>query len=91
MTVDVSLKAYYHTMGRTFQFKEMGQAIRNTYNFSSTYCYFVPHYAAQMLGKDYNHDTISLSELDMHNGIEHDASLCRKSPLFNKPILYDTL
>jgi len=57
----------------------MGQAIRNTYNFSSTYCYFVPHYAAQMLGKDYNQDTISLSELDMHNGIEHDASLCRKS------------
>lgn len=69
--------------GKNIQFKEMGQAIRNTYNFSSTYCYFVPHYAAQMLGKDYNHDTISLSELDMHNGIEHDASLCRKSPWFS--------
>ena len=58
----------------------MGQAIWNTYNFSSTFCYFVPHYVAQMLGKNYNHDTISLSELDIHNGIEHDASLCRKSP-----------
>ena len=47
-----------------------------------------------MLGKDYNQDTISLSELDMHNGIEHDASLCRKSPeklWLDKPILYHTL
>jgi len=81
--------------GKNIQFKEMGQAIRNTYNFSSTFCYFVPHYTAQMLGKNYNHDTISLSELDIHNGIEHDASLCRKShpppPWFDKPILYDTL
>jgi len=80
--------------GKNIRFKEMGQAIRNTYNFSSTYCYLVPRYAAQMLGKDYNQDTISLSELDMHDGIEHDASLCRKSPeklWFDKPILYHTL
>ncbi|KAK0205177.1 hypothetical protein DFS33DRAFT_741629 [Desarmillaria ectypa] len=31
-----------------------------------------------MLRKDYNKDTISLSELDLHNGIEHDVSLTRQ-------------
>lgn len=59
----------------------MGRAIRATYNFSSTFCYFVPHYAAEMLKKDYNKDTIDLKELDLHNGIEHDASLVRECTL----------
>lgn len=30
-----------------------------------------------MLGKDYAKDTFDLKELDLHNGIEHDASLTR--------------
>jgi len=30
-----------------------------------------------MLKRDYNNDTFDLEELDLHNGIEHDASLTR--------------
>nr|CAC03461.1 putative chloroperoxidase [Agaricus bisporus] len=65
--------------GKNIQFKEMGRLIRTTYNFSSSFCYFVPHYAAEkVVKKDYNNDTFNLDELDHHNGIEHDASLCRE-------------
>ncbi|KAF5350437.1 hypothetical protein D9756_008662 [Leucocoprinus leucothites] len=64
--------------GKNIQFKEMGRLIRTTYNFSPSFCYFVPNFAAKMLHKDYNKDTFDLSELDLHNGIEHDASLCRE-------------
>ncbi|KAF9453351.1 putative chloroperoxidase [Macrolepiota fuliginosa MF-IS2] len=75
--------------GKNIQFKEMGRVIRTTYNFSATFCYFVPHYAAEMLGKDYGKDTIDLQEIDLHNGIEHDASLVREdaalSPDQSKP------
>jgi len=31
-----------------------------------------------MLNKNYNKDTFDLKELDLHNGIEHDASFCRR-------------
>jgi len=31
-----------------------------------------------MLNKDYNNATFDLKELDLHNGIEHDASFCRR-------------
>ncbi|KAJ3560884.1 heme-thiolate peroxidase [Leucocoprinus birnbaumii] len=64
--------------GKNIQFKEIGRAVRATYNFSSTFCYFVPHYAAEMLKKSYSKDRIDLSELNLHNGIEHDASLVRE-------------
>jgi len=64
--------------GKNIQFKEMGRLIRTTYNFSPSFCYFVPNYAATMLKRDYNKDTIDLADLDLHNGIEHDASLCRE-------------
>jgi hypothetical protein len=56
----------------------MGRLIRTTYNFSPSFCYFVPNYAAKMLKKDYGKDLFDLEELSLHNGIEHDASLCRK-------------
>ncbi|KAI9568890.1 hypothetical protein HD554DRAFT_2204878 [Boletus coccyginus] len=32
---------------------------------------------ARMLNKNYNRDTFDLEELNLHNGIEHDASLTR--------------
>ena len=64
--------------GKNIQFKEIGKLIRTTYNFSPTFCYFVPKFAADMLNKDYNKDTFDLKELDLHNGIEHDASFCRR-------------
>lgn len=77
--------------GKNIQFKEMGRLIRTTYNFSSSFCYFVPHYAAEkVVKKDYNNDTFNLDELDHHNGIEHDASLCRKFIILFKQIRQPT-
>lgn len=31
-----------------------------------------------MLNKDYSKDTFDLEEINLHNGIEHDASLTRE-------------
>ncbi|KAJ3548152.1 heme-thiolate peroxidase [Coprinellus aureogranulatus] len=64
--------------GKNISFVQLGARIRTTYNFSSSFCYFVPAYAANMLGKDHAKDTFDLKELDLHNGIEHDASLTRQ-------------
>lgn len=66
--------------GKNITFTEMNQKVRETYNFAPSFCFFVPNYAANMLKKDYNKDTFDLSELDVHNGIEHDASLTRVYP-----------
>ncbi|KAL4072140.1 Chloroperoxidase [Scleroderma yunnanense] len=63
--------------GRGIKFTDLTRQIRTTYNFSSSFCSFVPHYAAFMLNKSYGKDTFDLAELDLHNGIEHDASLTR--------------
>jgi Peroxidase, family 2 len=69
--------------GKNISFKEMGAKVRVTYNFASTFCFFVPNFAANMLSKSYGKDTFDLAELDLHNetAIEHDASLTRKSYL----------
>jgi hypothetical protein len=64
--------------GKNVSFKEMTAKIRTTYNFAGSFCYFVPKFAANMLKKDYEKDTFNLSDLDLHNGIEHDASLTRQ-------------
>lgn len=66
--------------GKNITFKEMNAKIRVTYNFASTFCFFVPNFAANMLSKSYGKDTFDLAELDLHNetAIEHDASLTRK-------------
>lgn len=63
--------------GRGISFKEMTSTIRSTYNFAPSFCFFVPNYAAEMLGRDYWNDKFDLSDLDVHNCIEHDASLTR--------------
>ncbi|KAG2356593.1 Chloroperoxidase [Suillus spraguei] len=68
--------------GRDISFVEVGNHIRATYNFSPTFCSFVPHFAARMLKKSYSKDTFDLKELDLHNGIEHDASLLRLDTAF---------
>jgi len=70
--------------GRNISFKELNQAVRTTYNFAPSFCYFVPKYAANMLDKDYNKDRFDLEELNLHNGIEHDASLTRLDHVFDK-------
>jgi len=70
--------------GRNISFKELNEAVRATYNFAPSFCYFVPKYAANMLNKDYNKDRFDLEELNLHNGIEHDASLTRLDHVFDK-------
>jgi hypothetical protein len=64
--------------GKNIPFKEMSKIIRATYNFSPTFGFFVTNFASDMLKRDYNKDTFDLVDLDLHNGIEHDASVCRK-------------
>lgn len=63
--------------GRGIKFTDLTSQIRTTYNFSPSFCSFVPHFAARMLHKSYSADTFDLEELDLHNGIEHDGSLTR--------------
>ncbi|KAG1831042.1 Chloroperoxidase, partial [Suillus variegatus] len=68
--------------GRNVSFVEVGHHIRATYNFSPSFCSFVPRFAACMLKKNYSEDLFDLEELDLHNGIEHDGSLlCLDSAL----------
>ncbi|CAA7266277.1 unnamed protein product [Cyclocybe aegerita] len=64
--------------GKNIKFNEFGTKIRATYNFAPTFCFFVPNFAAKMLKRNYGKDTFNLAELDLHNGIEHDASLLRE-------------
>lgn len=65
--------------GKNISFKTMNETIRSTYNFSPSFCYFVPNYMARILKKDYFKDTFDLEQISVHsdNGIEHDASLTR--------------
>jgi hypothetical protein len=79
--------------GKNIRFTEMSRKIHETYNFANTvrvyshlspylltvdqFCFVVPYYCANMLGRDYHRDTFNLADLALHNGIEHDASLCR--------------
>jgi hypothetical protein len=63
--------------GRNIPFKEMTTKIHETFNFADSFCWFVPHYFAGLIGRDYETGTVHLEELALHNGIEHDASLTR--------------
>ena len=63
--------------GRNIPYTQLIAAIRDTYNFAPSFCVFVPRYMAQLLTRNYKTDTINLSDFNVHNGIEHDASLTR--------------
>ncbi|KAI9438157.1 Cloroperoxidase [Lactarius indigo] len=64
--------------GRDISFKELSGTIRSTYNFSPSFCLFVPRYIAQVLDRPYSTGRLDLADIDVHNGIEHDASLVRR-------------
>lgn len=74
---DIRFLGIISRSGRGIKFTELTRQIRTTYNFSSSFCALVPHIAARMLKRNYSKDTLDLEELDLHNGIEHDASLTR--------------
>jgi hypothetical protein len=63
--------------GRKITFKEMNRVVRECYNFAPTFCWYVPNTIAGILGRDYETGVFDLSDIDVHNGIEHDASLTR--------------
>jgi|SRR6267142_4146623 len=64
--------------GRNITFRELSMSIRSTYNFAPSFCLYVPRYIATVLNRSYNTGRFDLSDIDVHNGIEHDASLVRK-------------
>ncbi|KDQ56716.1 hypothetical protein JAAARDRAFT_36206 [Jaapia argillacea MUCL 33604] len=68
--------------GRNITFRNLSTLVRQTYNFGPSFCFFVPWFSAQLLGRDYWSDTFDLSDLSVHNGIEHDASLVREDTNF---------
>ncbi|KAG6810652.1 hypothetical protein H0H92_010915 [Tricholoma furcatifolium] len=61
--------------GKNIPFKEATDLVISTFNFSPSFSYFTSNYAANVLNKNHNTDTFNLAELNLHNGIEHDASL----------------
>lgn len=63
--------------GRNIPFRTLEATIRPTFNFAPTFCLFVPRYMAEVLGRNHWKDTLNLEDIDVHNGIEHDASLLR--------------
>lgn len=63
--------------GRGFTWKELGDAVKDTYNLSPTLCIQVPWLSAKFLfGRDWSHQ-MTLDDLNAHGGIEHDASYTR--------------
>lgn len=64
--------------GKNISFREMNTKIRSTFNFASSFCFFVPKFAADFLHRSYWNDRFDLAELSLHNAIEHDASLTRE-------------
>ncbi|EIM87381.1 Cloroperoxidase [Stereum hirsutum FP-91666 SS1] len=77
--------------GRNIPFRTLSATIRPTFNFAPTFCVFVPRYMAGILGRNYWTDSLDLADIDVHNGIEHDASLLREdaktSPDQSRPCL----
>ncbi|EJU01024.1 heme-thiolate peroxidase [Dacryopinax primogenitus] len=63
--------------GKNIPFTVLNRKIRETYNFSPTFCLYVPLYMARLLGRSYTYGTLDLNDIAVHNGIEHDASLFR--------------
>ena len=76
--------------GRNIRFREVTETIR-AYNFAPSFCYFAANNIAGILDRDYNTDTFDLSDIDVHNGIEHDASLTRKLPCHHSAILHELM
>ncbi|KAI0717887.1 Cloroperoxidase [Cerioporus squamosus] len=63
--------------GKNIKFADLHAAIKNTYNVSAPFSHFLPRGAAQLLDRDLAHDSFDLSDVSVHNMIEHDASFCR--------------
>lgn len=61
----------------------MSKAAR-LYNISPSFSYIIPKLMADILNRDYCIGKLDPSDVNVHNGIEHDASLART--LVSSPI-----
>jgi len=64
--------------GKNISFRDLNTAVRKSFNFAPTFCFFVPKFAADFLNRSYWSGRFDLAELSLHNAIEHDASLTRQ-------------
>ncbi|KAF8861972.1 Cloroperoxidase [Acephala macrosclerotiorum] len=64
--------------GKNITFKDLNTAVRHTFNFAPSFCFFVPKFSADFLNRSYWSGRFDLAELSLHNAIEHDASLTRQ-------------
>lgn len=64
--------------GKNITFRDLNTTVRQTFNFAPSFCFFVPKFSADFLGRSYWTDKFDLEELSKHNAIEHDASLTRR-------------
>ena len=64
--------------GKNITFRDLNTAVRQTFNFAPSFCFFVPKFSADFLDRSYWTDKFDLEELSKHNAIEHDASLTRR-------------
>ncbi|KAF8497381.1 Cloroperoxidase [Russula emetica] len=64
--------------GRNISFREISAQLNATYNFSPSFCLYVPRKMAKILNRSYKTGRFDLSDINVHNGIEHDASLFRR-------------
>tara|TARA_R110002003_G_scaffold189_4_gene14734 strand:+ start:816 stop:1481 length:666 start_codon:yes stop_codon:yes gene_type:complete len=64
--------------GKNITFRDLNTVVRQSFNFAPSFCFFVPKFAADFLGRTYWNDKFDLEELSKHNAIEHDASLTRQ-------------
>lgn len=66
--------------GKNITFRELNTKVRQTFNFASSFCFFVPNFSAGFLDKSYWSDRFDLADLSKHadDAIEHDASLTRQ-------------
>ena len=64
--------------GKNITFRDLNTAVRQTFKFAPSFCFFVPKFSADFLDRSYWTDKFDLEELSKHNAIEHDASLTRR-------------
>jgi hypothetical protein len=63
--------------GKNISFRDLNKIVRQSFNFAPSFCFFVPAFAANFLHRSYWTDSFDLADLNIHNAIEHDASLTR--------------
>ncbi|KAJ6545424.1 Chloroperoxidase [Mycena capillaripes] len=69
--------------GRNIKFTDMSALVHATFNFAPTFCRFVPGVMADKLNRNYKTDKCDLADINLHNGIEHDASLTRQDAKYD--------